>query len=37
MLHSDLCDYIDAYFVVKGTINVADPNNNTYDKKLLQR
>ena len=34
MLQSDLSDYSDAYIVVKGTINIADPNNNTYDKKL---
>ena len=34
MLQSDLCDYNGAYIVVKGTINVADPNKNAYDKKL---
>ena len=34
MLRSDLCDYSDAYIVVKGAINVTDPNNNAYDKKL---
>ena len=34
MLKSDLCDYSDAYIVVKGTINVTDSNNNAYDKKL---
>ena len=34
MLQSDLCDYSDAYIVVKGTINVTDPDNNAYDKKL---
>ena len=34
MIQSDLCDYSDAYIVVKGTINVTDPNNNAYDKKL---
>ena len=34
MLRSDLCDYSDAYTVVKGIINVEDPNNNAYDKKL---
>ena len=28
MLESDLCDYSDACIVVKGTINIADPNNN---------
>ena len=34
MLKLDLCDYSDACIVAKGTINVADPNNNAYDKKL---
>ena len=34
MLRWDLCDFSDAYIVVKGTINVARPNNNAYDKKL---
>ena len=34
MLRSDLCDYCDTYIVVKGKITVADPNNDTYDKKL---
>ena len=34
MLRSDLCDYSDAYIVVKGTITVTDPNNANYDKKL---
>ena len=34
MLRSDLCDYYDAYIVVEGTINVTDPNNANYDKKL---
>ena len=34
MLQADLCDYSDANFVVKGTINVRDPNNKAYDKKL---
>ena len=33
MLQSDLCDYSDAFILVKGTINVADPNNNAYYKK----
>ena len=33
MLQSDLCDYSDAYIVVKGTINVRDPNDDPYDKK----
>ena len=34
MLQSALCDYSYAYIVVKGAVNVADPNNNAYDKKL---
>ena len=34
MLRSDLCDYSDAYIVVKGMITVADPSNANYDKKL---
>ena len=34
MLQSDLRDYSYAYTVVKGTINVTDPNNDAYDKKL---
>ena len=34
MLRSDLCDYSDAYIVVKGTITVTDPNNDAYDNKL---
>ena len=34
VLQSGLCNYSDAYLVVKGTINVTDPNNNAYDKKL---
>ena len=34
MLQSDLCDYSDAYIVVKGTITVPDPDNDAYDKKL---
>ena len=32
MLQSDLCFYSDV--VVKGTINVTDPNNNAYHKNL---
>ena len=27
MLRSDLCDYSDAYIIVKGTITVVRPNN----------
>ena len=34
MLRSDLCDYSDAYIVVKGNITVTNPNNDSYDKKL---
>ena len=34
MLRSDLCDYSDAYILVKGKINATNPNNNAYDKKL---
>ena len=34
MLRSDLCDYSDTYIVVKGTLTVTNPANNTYDKKL---
>ena len=34
MLRSDLCDYSDAYIVVKGTITVTDPNKANYDEKL---
>ena len=34
ILRSDLCDYSDAYIVVKGTITVTDPNNANYDKRL---
>ena len=34
MSRSELCDYSDTHIVVKGAINVADSNNNAYDKKL---
>ena len=34
MLRSDLCDYSDAYIVVKGIVTVTSSDNNTYDKKL---
>ena len=34
MLTSDLCNYSDAYIVLKGTITVTDPNNDAYDKEL---
>ena len=35
MLQSDLCNYSDAYIVVKETNNVIDPKNNIYYKKLV--
>ena len=36
MLRSDLCDYSDAYIVVKGIINVRDTiANNRINKKLI--
>ena len=31
MIQLDLCDYSDAYIVVKGPVNITDPNNNTND------
>ena len=34
MLRSDLCDYADAYIVVKGEFTVTEPNNDAYVKKL---
>ena len=34
MIRSDLCNYSDAYIVVKGRITVTDPNNANYDKKI---
>ena len=34
MPRSDLCDFIGAYIVVKGTITDTNPDNNAYDKKL---
>ena len=37
MLQSNLCDYSDAYIVVKGTINITDPHNNAYGKKLASK
>ena len=33
MLRSYLCDYSDAYIVVKGKIIVTNPDNDAYDKK----
>ena len=35
MLRSDLCDFSNAYIVVKGTTNVTNPDNNVYDKKII--
>ena len=32
MLRSDLCDYSDAYIVVKGTITIVRPNNAKRNK-----
>ena len=34
MLRSDICNFSDAYIVLKETITVTNPNNNVYDKKL---
>ena len=34
VLRSDLCDYSDAYIVVKGKITVTNPDNNACDNKL---
>ena len=34
MLRSDLCDFSDAYIVVKGTITITNPDNYAYNKKL---
>ena len=34
MLRSDLCDYSDAYIVVKGRITVTDRDNDAYEKEL---
>ena len=31
ILRSDLCDFSDVYVVMKGTITVADSNNDAYD------
>ena len=35
MLRSDMCDYNDAYIVVKRVINVTNPAKDAYDKKLV--
>ena len=34
MLRSDLCDYSDAYIVVKGEVTVTEPNNDGYDENV---
>ena len=34
MLRSDLCDYSDAYIIIKEKITVTETNNDAYDKKL---
>ena len=35
MLQSDLCDYNDAYIVVKGTVTIRRPSNtDAFDKRL---
>ena len=34
VLRSDLCNFNDAFIVVKGTITVTNPDNNVCDKKL---
>ena len=33
MLRADLCDFSDAYIVVKGTITLTNPDDNAYDNK----
>ena len=35
MLRSDLCDFNDAYIVVKGTITVIDPDNAKRNKEVV--
>ena len=37
MLRSDLCDYFDAYIVVKGDIVVTEPNNAKKQKKTKKQ
>ena len=37
MVRPDLCDFIDAYIVVEGTITVTDPNNDAYDERLASK
>ena len=35
MLHSHLCDFSDAYIVVKETITITDSNDDACDKNYL--
>ena len=35
MLRSDLCDFSDAYIVVKGTITVTEPDNAKRNKEVI--
>ena len=35
MLHSDVCDFSDAYIVVKGTITVTGTNNRSRKNRFL--
>ena len=35
MLRSDLCDFSDAYIVVKGTITVTEPDNAKKTKHII--
>ena len=37
MVRPHLCDFIDVYIVVEGTITVADPSNDSYDEKLASK
>lgn len=34
MVRSNLCDYFDAYIIVKGKITLTGPNDNAYDREL---
>ena len=35
MLRSDLCDFSDAYIIVKGTITAKEPDNAKRNKKVI--
>ena len=35
MLRSDLCDFSDAYIIVKGTITAKEPDNAKWNKKVI--